>query len=531
MSNSNRRADGWENLITGLSNNLRDKTLGMTPYVEIFTPEQNELIYNSSDMAQRIIDTLPNEMTRAGFDVKVEGDEDVTEKIEARIDELEVMKHFNKALKLARIQGGAAVFIGVNDGETNLAVPLNLAKVKSIDFFTVFDSRELRVFEWQNNPFDKDFGLPSIYQLNPRALQLAIPPEQMYIHASRLIRFEGSEYFRGMAKAQREWPHSVLSRVYGVIRQFESAWGSATALMEDFAQAVFSITGLADAISADKEDLIRKRYEAIDYFRSSRRAIVIDAEKEKFERTNSQIGGLSDVLEQFALRLSAAANMPAALLMGQSPSGLNSTGASELRWFYDQVSASQNFMMKPALNLIVKMLFLEIGEEPENWCIQFRALWQPTDKEIADVRQQVAQADSQYVAMGALSPDEVAKSRFGGDGYSIDTYVDMRDSDEIMGTEEDANELNLRPDINTEYHMQIMALVTQVAAGQISRESAIASMNLFFKISPEQAAALLGPENFEAKVAPKAGATGKPSEDKKPMNAAQEDRVATKTQG
>lgn len=490
------RNDGWQNLITGLHNPLRDKNLGMAPYVENFTADQCDQIYSSSDMAARIVDTLPNEMTRAGFDVRIEAGEDLAEIMEKRHEELETLQCMNKALKIARKQGGAAIFLGVNDEVENLAIPLDVSRVKRLDYLTVFESRELRAIEWQNNPFAKDFGLPSLYQVTPRGLNAVLEPEQNYIHASRLIRFDGTDYFRTEYKAQREWSFSVFTRVFSVIRQFESAWGSATGLMQDFAQAVFKITGLADAVSSDKEDLVRKRYEAIDYFRSSMRAIVIDAEKEQFERTNSQMGGLSDILEQFALRLAAAANMPAALLMGQSPSGLNSTGASEIRWFYDQVTAHIQFELKPAIRLITSLLFQEKGNVPENWSIEFRPLWQSTDKEIADVRMQMAQADSQYVAMGVLSPQEVAKSRFGGDAYSIETRIDLLEESgetEEAGESEETQE-SLRPVLNPEYYQQIMLLVQQAAKKEISRESAIAAMKLFFCVSPEMAEELLGPE-------------------------------------
>jgi phage-related protein (TIGR01555 family) len=488
------KTDGWENLITGLGNQYRDKTLGMTPRVDELTPEYAESLYRSSDMAQRIVDTLPNEMTRAGFKVQIEGDEDASEAIEDRLDTLHVMGVINKALKIARIHGGSAIILGVNDGVVNLAEPLNIEKVESLDFLTVVDSREMRVFEWYNNPFDKNFGLPSMYQLNPRAMNIVVSEEQRYIHASRIIRFEGSEYLRAVSKQRREWPDSILVRCDSVIKQFESAWSSATALMEDYAQAVFKITGLADAISSDKEGLIQKRYEAIDYFRSSRRAIVIDAEKEDFQRTNSQMGGLSDVLQQFALRLAASANMPAALLMGQSPAGLNSTGDAELRWFYDQVRANQIAMLKSPLDLLARLVMQELGIKSDNWCIEFNQLWQPTDKELADVRQQVAQADTQYIANGVLSPDEVAKSRFGGDTYSMDTHVDIEERTSNPAFEDEApGELPTRAAINPDYFPQITSLITQVAAGQLSSESAIATMWQFFLIPEEQAKALLGP--------------------------------------
>ena len=44
--------------------------------------------------------------------------------------------------------------------------------------------------------------------------------------------------------------------------------------------------------------------------------------------------------------------------MGQAPAGLNATGDSEIRWFYDRVAARQRRELQPALKRLVKLLFL-----------------------------------------------------------------------------------------------------------------------------------------------------------------------------
>ena len=48
----------------------------------------------------------------------------------------------------------------------------------------------------------------------------------------------------------------------------------------------------------------------------------------------------------------------------------------------------------------------------------------PSEKEIAEGRESVARSDALYIDRGALSADEVASSRFGGDRYSSETMLD-----------------------------------------------------------------------------------------------------------
>jgi hypothetical protein len=52
-------------------------------------------------------------------------------------------------------------------------------------------------------------------------------------------------------------------------------------------------------------------------------------------------------------------------------------------------------------------------------------LWQLTDLERAELRLKTSQADASDINAGVLSPSEVAISRYGGDGYSTETQIDM----------------------------------------------------------------------------------------------------------
>jgi hypothetical protein len=66
------------------------------------------------------------------------------------------------------------------------------------------------------------------------------------------------------------------------------------------------------------------------------------------------------------------------------------------------------------------------GREPKVWSIQWKPLWSPTEKEIAETGKLVAEADKIYFEMGAVSSDDVVKSRYGGDTYSMETTVDFK---------------------------------------------------------------------------------------------------------
>jgi phage-related protein (TIGR01555 family) len=187
---------------------------------------------------------------------------------------------------------------------------------------------------------------------------------------------------------------------------------------------------LASIVGSEDENNIVKRAQIVDATRSIVRAIMIDKEEE-FTRETTSLGGFPEMLQQFAIRLSAAARTPVSILMGQGNGGLNgpTSGANDTRWWYDATAAQQNTILRPRLNVLVRALFRAKngptkGVEPEKWRVHFPPLWQLSELEQADLRVKMSQADTAYVNAGILPPDTVARARFGGETYSIETHVD-----------------------------------------------------------------------------------------------------------
>src|SRR5690606_3713217 len=63
------------------------------------------------------------------------------------------------------------------------------------------------------------------------------------------------------------------------------------------------------------------------------------------------------------------------------------------------------------------------GVEPDVWPIEWKPLKHQSEKEIAETRQLVAEADEKYVDMG-MPVDRLLEDRFGGDTYSMETTFD-----------------------------------------------------------------------------------------------------------
>jgi phage-related protein (TIGR01555 family) len=455
------RADGWRNVLTGHGVAAHDKTQAGYFVVETFTTEQAAEVWRGDDLAARIVEAHPNEMLREGFDIAVQATEeeeaadegkDLQEVIAEHWDRLDLTEALWLALCYERAYGGAGILMGVNDGQEDLSTPLNLDNVISFDWLTVLEPRELQPHRWYADPAAATFGQPAIYQLCALSPGLAYEPEQndralplTEIHESRIVIFPGikvSRFQQTSTSSLAGWGDSIFTRVLRVLRDFNIGWGGASVLLSDFAQAVFKMKGLSEIIATDNGEMLKERIKAAELSRSTMRALLIDADGEEFERKQTPISGLPEMLDRFATRLAAAADMPVTLLFGQSPTGLNATGESDIRFFYDRIKALQTRKVTPAVEKITApLLRLDSAAAPERWSVQHRPLWQPTEAERATARKTQAETDQIYISQQVLSPDDVARSRFGGDAYSFETQVDFAEREALEVEEEAAAEV------------------------------------------------------------------------------------------
>lgn len=454
------RQDTWASVVTGLGMDGQDKSVGLSAVLTTLSQEQAEIIWRSDDVAARIIERLPEEMTREGFELEIEGKagKDQSEELMDAHDELQTLQHLYTCMTWERAYSGSALLLGADDGQADWSIPLNEEGIRSFDWMLPLTARECVPFLWYDQPGPK-FGQPRIYQLvldNPGGMV----SQMLFVHESRIIPFQGVQVSRQhRAKTYLRWGDSVLVRVLKIVQQFQTAFDSSAVLMDDFAQAIFKMKGLADMVAnEDPNDpqRIRNRVRAVNYSRSNINAILLDADGEDFQRHSTQVTGLPDLLDKFSLRVAAAADTPVTILMGQSPAGLNATGASDIRFWYDRVKAKQVQKLNPPINRITELKAKALGmkldapepKKPEQermparqdaapppakakqgkvWSITHRPLWQLTELERAELESKVASKDKIYVDAGVLTAEEVALSRFRGDKWSMSTTLETED--------------------------------------------------------------------------------------------------------
>ncbi len=534
--------DGVVNSRTGVGTN-RSKQAGVWYEPKLLNTRDAANIWAASDMAFKIVDLPAEEMTRAGISIRTGEDKEIGDELVKEHKRLKSAIRFKEAIAKTRCMGGAIVLVNVTDGITDARQPLNEAGLQSVDSLTVFEPGEAQAFEWISNPTAEDYGYPASYQISPRVIGKESGAFLQGVHHSRVIRFSGPMISRDMLNQNHGFGLSILDRVWEVIARFDQNYASAGALIDDFAQAVFKIKGLYKSMTNNGGLDVKKRLELMDAYRSMLRGIALDADSEEFDRKATPVSGLDSLIEKFSVRLAAAVNWPVTVLMGQSPSGLAATGDNDTLMWYDQIKRDQISQLQPGYERLNQLLMLAKkgptnGKIVEGLEIEFNPLWQPSTKEQAETNQIQAQADQIYAQLGALDIGEIRKSRWGGAKFSTNTQIDNEEDTDA----DDLNDLEgtTRIDPATGLPVQVkpgqtqpapvpgapaapgakpmgpggltpadtamngiqvtsmVGVVTAVVKGEISRESGIAILVRAFRVSAEEAASIMGPENFEA---------------------------------
>lgn len=518
MADSNViRLDGYVSQVSGIGDALRDKRESVAFVPENLSRADAEKLWRGNDLAARVVEKLPDEMTREGYECVIPGvKEQQGLAVNAWLDEQDYLAPIHEALCLARALGGSYLLLGVDDGQSSMAEPLNLERVQALQWLTVLGPNECTPARWYEDPAARGFGGPMTYRVNGSGTRLVNAAGQpllsgVEVHETRLIRFCGTRLTRAATRQNGGIGDSVLVRVHRKLRDYDMGWEATALLLQEFSLAKLKVKGLAALMRSGDEDAAVNRAAALALSKSVARVMVMDSEEE-FTRDTTNLGGIPQVLAEFATRVAAAADMPATVLLGISPAGLNATGQSDIRLWYDRVQAGQRKQVRPALNTILTCAFRAKngptqGKEPPNWSVVFKPLQRMTEGETAELRLKVAQADQIYMQNQAVSPEEVALSRFGGRGWSMETTIDVASRKELGGQEElepgtegtdqelekkDPEAVDPSTALNGAQVASLLEVVGQVARGEIPRETGLQIITQSFPISTQEADRLLG---------------------------------------
>lgn len=423
---------GWVNEVTGFGTD-RDKTQ-YTTFLGALKLTDNQLsnLYHGDDLAGRMIDLVPDEMLREGFSVDVK-DPKTNQEVGDALDAIAARDTLADGIRWGLLYGGGGCIIGADDGRP-ASTPLIPERAHGISYLYPVDRRYLWPLTYYKDPRHPKRGQVETYLVSPTSYHEGLT-EFSVIHETRMILFGGAKTGIRERELNQGWDLSLLQRAFDVLRSFNTAYKAAEIMLTDGNQTVFKMQGLREMIGAQGEELLKARMQIIDMYRSVLRAIVVDAGDpdtgngaEEFSRHSVSFEQVPQMLDKFMLRLAATIPAPVTIVFGQSPAGMNATGESDFRWFYDRVRSRQNLTLAPHIRRLVRILLKTSGattraDGDEIIKVKFPPLWSESPSVEATRQNTLATRDCQYVNAGVLQPEEVALSRFGQQGFEHDIVL------------------------------------------------------------------------------------------------------------
>jgi len=439
QAGSSRTVDSFQNLKArlgiGADNLMSGSTYALNPVTR--NRIQLEFAYRGSWLVRAACDIVAEDMTREGFIFDKGVSPEDSDKIQSDITELGVLNSLADAVRWGRLYGGAAAYMMI-DGQKP-ETPLDSEKIGQDSFrgLMVFDRHQLLplVGEDTVTELGPDFGMPEFYQVVAHKIGSMSGQK---IHQSRLLRFEGDPLPYWQRISEMGWGASVLEALWDRLMMFDSTTLGAGQMVYRAHLRVVMIEGLRAAI-ANAGKALEGVQAQLDFMRASQTLeglTVIDA-KDKFEAQTFTFTGLADMILQAGQQLSGALQIPLVRLFGQSPTGLNSSGESDLRTYYDGIATKQRRGKRSISRLIRVIHASSLNKAPsDDFDFHFKPLYELSAKEKAEVAvSTTAAVRDAYEA--DLIPAHVAmrELRQSGDATGIFTNI----------TDEDINEAKLNP--------------------------------------------------------------------------------------
>ena len=201
----------------------------------------------------------------------------------------------------------------------------------------MFERDELVPSRWYSSALDPEYGHAATWTIFPKAITGYDETFGGTVHTSRLLKFEGLSASKTERQRQNRWSPGVLTRVIEAVRDFQQNWRSVGLILQQAPGGVQAegphLHDRGEGRQGSEADGVGEP-RPLDFARGHHRR-----GHRGFDYHSANVSGLDALLDKFAVRLSAAADIPMTRLFGTSPAGMNATGESDTRNWYDTVQA------------------------------------------------------------------------------------------------------------------------------------------------------------------------------------------------
>jgi phage-related protein (TIGR01555 family) len=334
--------------------------------------------YRGSWLVGVAVDSVADDMTRAGIEFVGDIDPHITEAIQQTFARTGTWQGLADTIRWGRLYGGAIGVILLDGQDPSSELRPDRVRKDQYKGLLVLD-------RWMVTPsledvitdFGPEMGLPRYYRLNAgQNTGSPTPPGTkgagvntfatggpsmgnapgIPIHYSRCIRMDGATLPFFARQGEMGWGQSIVERLYDRLLAYDSATQGAAQLVYKAHLRTLKVNKLREAIAFGGKALdgLVAQIDLIRRFQSNDGLTLLDGEDE-FGTHQYTFGGLPELLHQFSEQLSGALQIPVVRLFGQSPAGF-STGEADLQNYYDSISTQQEARLRRPLTPLLEVI-------------------------------------------------------------------------------------------------------------------------------------------------------------------------------
>lgn len=344
-------------------------------------------LYRDNWIVQNIIGTVPDDMVRKWYEIKSGIAPEYTDKLVTLERKTRIKEKILHGMYWGRLYGGAAGVILIN-GQNDLSAPLDYDTIMPGGFLG------LQIFDRWNgvypesdivtDPTDPDFGLPEYYTIRNDSTDTVAAR----VHHSRIIRFTGRELPWMEQVTELYWGESEIEAIYDEVVKRDNVSANIAALTFKANVNYMETEGLDQLLGTANTEMQRRFWNtmAAQALMESNYGTRVINKGDAIHNVQYTFTGLADVYDRIMMDVAGAARTPVTKLFGRSPAGMNSTGESDMRNYYDYIDGLRETTFRAVIERLLPIMCLSAwGMIPDDLDIKFPPMQTADAKEQSEI--------------------------------------------------------------------------------------------------------------------------------------------------
>jgi len=346
--------DGLISMLTGMGTTTDQRSYSRY-FARFMSDQEIDQAYRGSWVMRKAIDKPATEMVREWRDWQADSAD--IEKLEAEEKRLDLRNKVRRAECLRGLGGaGMVLYLGSDLDQANPIDPakLNAGDLKAIH---VWHRSRFALGPMIDTWTDPWFGHPSYYEIQLQGTSTSKP---IRFHPSRVVAFK-AEPVADIVDVDWQsafWGQAKVQTIIDAIQNVDTADTGFAALISQARLRRIYIPKLFDKFTKPGGEAdLAKRLQAFALGESNNSVSWLDGGDgvtgaEKIDDKQVTWTGMPDIMAAYRTAAAAAADMPATVLWGISPQGMNATGDSDIQLWHKTIKGRQDLDLRPCMTQI-----------------------------------------------------------------------------------------------------------------------------------------------------------------------------------